>query len=607
MGAEGEKRSEAPLTERGARLILLSAVLLAGAAAAASLANTQAEHRVFSAVSDAATIAVLFGVGLFAWRRDPASRIGRLLVIAGFGWFLVSMAASDVPALYSLGRVAAWPMEALLIYLFLSYPFGRLPDAASRAVALAAVATIAVLFVPTALVVQQFPSPSPYSLCTGSDCPANAFALTSSEPALVDDLIRPLREVLAAGIFLATAVILALRVHRASVPMRHTLSPVLVAAAFGTVAACMYLAARRTGIAGESSLELLAAIRSLTTPVAAVGILVGLLAWQLREARALERLALASTSSAGPEELQRMLSVALEDPTLEVRYRDDGGSGWRNVHGERVAAPRELADRCVVELGTGDATAAILCDPALKGQRRLVEAAGSWIGASIEQQRLNGLLEVTLHEVEESRRRLATAAATERRRIERDLHDGAQQRLVTLRVELGLVGEELKRDPVAGQRRLRELGTSIDAAIDDVRSLAHGIYPPLLADAGVAEALRAVALREAMPVTVDADDGARYPLEVESAVYFCCLEALQNAAKHSAGSSVEIEIHSEGDALRFEVRDDGRGFAAGRDNGGAGLTNMRDRLAAVGGRLSVESAPGSGTRVIGRAPARILA
>jgi signal transduction histidine kinase len=389
--------------------------------------------------------------------------------------------------------------------------------------------------------------------------------------------------------------------------MRHTLSPVLVAAAFGAAAAFVYMIARRAGVAGESTLELLAAVRGLTTPVAAVGILVGLLAWQLREARALERLALASTTSAGPEELQRMLSVALEDPTLEVRYRDNGGSGWRDVHGERAAEPRESSDRCVVELGGADAIAAILCDPALKGQRRLVEAAGSWIGTSLEQQRLNGLLEVTLREVEESRRRLATAAATERRRIERDLHDGAQQRLVTLRVELGLVGEELKRDPVAGERRLRELGTSIDAVIDDVRSLAHGIYPPLLADAGLAEALRAVALRQAMPVTVDAEDGARYPLEVESAVYFCCLEALQNAAKHSGASAIEIEIRSDGDRLRFEVRDDGRGFMAGSDNGGAGLTNMRDRLAAVGGRLSVDSAPAAGTRVIGSARARALA
>jgi hypothetical protein len=345
MSAQGEKRSASPLTQREARLILVSAGLLAAGAAAVSLANTQAEHRVFSAVSDAATIAILFGVGLFAWRRDPASRIGRLLVIAGFGWFLVSMAASDVPALYSAGRVAAWPMEALLIYLFLSYPFGRLPDAASRAVALAAAATAAILFVPTALVVAQFPSPSPYSLCTGADCPVNAFALTSSEPGFVDDFVRPLREVLASGLFLTTALILARRMHRASIPMRHTLSPVLVAAAFGSAAACLYLAVRRTGIAGESTLEVLAATRSLTTPVAAVGILVGLLAWQLREARALERLALASTSSAGPEELQRMLSVALEDPTLEVRYRGNGGGGWRNVHGERAAPPRESDER----------------------------------------------------------------------------------------------------------------------------------------------------------------------------------------------------------------------------------------------------------------------
>jgi signal transduction histidine kinase len=219
-----------------------------------------------------------------------------------------------------------------------------------------------------------------------------------------------------------------------------------------------------------------------------------------------------------------------------------------------------------------------------------------------EREQLNRMLNDSLHDVEDSRRRLATAAATERRRIERDLHDGAQQRLVTLRVQLELAEEELRRDPVAGTERLRELGPSIDAAIDDVRSLAGGIYPPLLADAGLAEALRAAALRQALTVTVDADHVVRYSVEVESAAYFCCLEALQNAAKHSGAAEATVTINSDPNRLRFTVADLGCGFARNGHNGGAGLTNMRDRLAAVGGRIEIDSRPGRGTRVTGDVP-----
>jgi signal transduction histidine kinase len=608
MSSAKEARAGFPLSPRETAAAIAAAVILAATAAAVSLANTEAEHRAFLAVINALTIATLIGVGLFAWRREPQNRFGRLLVIAGLGWFLVSMSASSSPLLYSVGRVSAWGEEVLLIYLFLSYPFGRLPDGPSRLVVGVAAATVALLFVPTALLVSQFPVPSPYSLCT-DDCPANALALASSEPEFIDAVVRPVRDFLAAGAFLGTALILGFRVSTSTLPMRHTVSPVLVAAAFGAMVAFVYVGVRRAGIASDATLETLAAVRSLTTPVAAVGFLVGLLAWQLREARALEQLALASASSATPRELQALLARTLEDPTLEIRYCSDGlDRRWRDVDGDPVSRPAESGEKALVFVeGAGSTTVAILCDPGLGIQRGMVEAAGSWIGTSLERQRLNGLLRESLRDVESSRRRLATAAASERRRIERDLHDGAQQRLVTLRIQLELAEEELARDPEAGARRLHELGPSVDSVIDDVRSLARGIYPPLLADAGLGEALKAVAAREAMPVNVLADDAARYPLEIESAVYFCCLEALQNAAKHSGGASVSIDIKAIADSLRFEVRDEGAGFIVSRDNGGAGLTNMRDRIAAVGGVLVVDSSPGHGTRVSGEVPVHALA
>jgi signal transduction histidine kinase len=606
MSEKRQARSSSPLSQRQIAVAFFAALLAAGAAAV-SLSNTGADHRTFSAVTNAATIAILVAVGLFAWRRDPGNKFGRLLVIAGFGWFLLSLSASDNSLLYSAGRVSGWVEEVLLIYLFLSYPSGKLPSRPSVAVAGLAAATVVLLFLPTVLVVQQFPAPNPYALCTGN-CPANAFALTSSEPGFIDSVIRPLREVLAAAAFLGTALILISRIRVASAPMRRTLAPVLAAAAFGAATAFVYMVVRRSG-ASDSTLEAIAAVRGLTTPVAAVGFMFGLVGWQLHEARALERLALTSVSATDPEELQQLLGQALGDPSLEIRYRAQGpGPGWHDVHGRPTTSPDESTDRCVVRIGgEGEELAAILCDPALKDQLGLVEAAGTWIEAAVERQRLTALLNASLRDVEGSRRRLATAAASERRRIERDLHDGAQQRLVTLRVQLELAAEELKRNPDDGARRLRELGPTVDGVIDEVRSLARGIYPPLLADAGLSEALRAVAAREAMTVTLEVENGVRYPLEVESAVYFCCLEALQNSAKHSGTTSVAIALVSGVDELEFEVRDGGAGFTPSTDNGGAGLTNMRDRLAAVGGVLVVDSSPGGGTRIKGEVPVRALA
>jgi signal transduction histidine kinase len=201
------------------------------------------------------------------------------------------------------------------------------------------------------------------------------------------------------------------------------------------------------------------------------------------------------------------------------------------------------------------------------------------------------------------RARILAGADDERRRIERDLHDGAQQRLVALRIRLELAAEavaEGRADPV---ELLRELGVEAEVALEEVRSLAQGIYPAPLAALGLARALRSVAVSGAVPTTVMAEAGRRYAREVETAAYFCCLEAMQNAAKHAAGATGIRVVLSEGDgALGLEVRDDGSGFDPDRTAPGGGFTNIRDRLAAVGGELEVRSGPGAGTRVLAVIP-----
>ena len=221
-----------------------------------------------------------------------------------------------------------------------------------------------------------------------------------------------------------------------------------------------------------------------------------------------------------------------------------------------------------------------------------------------QNERLSADLESSLDELQLSRARILASADLERRRIERDLHDGAQQRLVALRVRLGLAQDLLRDDPVRGAALLSDLGDDVDAAIEEVRLLAKGVYPSVLAHRGLLDALRTAARTSPLPVSVRSRAAQRYPVDIETAVYFTCVEALQNAAKH-AGPSTSVRISlSAGTTLRFEVRDDGAGFVLNEERAGAGLANMRDRIEAVGGQLAIDSVPGEGTCVSGSVPLR---
>jgi signal transduction histidine kinase len=215
-------------------------------------------------------------------------------------------------------------------------------------------------------------------------------------------------------------------------------------------------------------------------------------------------------------------------------------------------------------------------------------------------------------ELAASRARLATAATQERRRIERDLHDGAQQRLIAVKLRLGLAARAAQRaalgDADAAGKATEAIETALhdaDRAIDELRDLVHGIYPSALDAEGLAAALLAQARLAPLPVRLrnDLAPGRRYPRDIEAAAYFCCLEALQNAVKHAAASRVEIRLWSEPDRLAFTITDDGTGITAGTGDG-HGLVNLADRAAALGGRITVTSRPGDGTAVSGWLPSR---
>ena len=211
-------------------------------------------------------------------------------------------------------------------------------------------------------------------------------------------------------------------------------------------------------------------------------------------------------------------------------------------------------------------------------------------------------LQARLVELRASRQRLVTAQDQERRRLERNLHDGAQQHLVALKVKLGLAEMLASRDPEKAKATIAQLKGDADEALETLRDLARGIYPPLLAEKGLGPALQSQARKATVPVTVDADGIGRYSQDVEAAVYFSVLEALQNVQKYAQASQATVRLRDEDGTLRFEVVDDGRGFDVATTARGSGLTNMADRVDALDGDVEITSMPGHGTTVRGSLP-----
>ena len=235
-------------------------------------------------------------------------------------------------------------------------------------------------------------------------------------------------------------------------------------------------------------------------------------------------------------------------------------------------------------------------------EHKLASDLASQAGLVLRNVRLSEELLARLEELQASRLRIVAAQDQERRRLERNIHDGAQQQLVALAVKIRLARQLEAKDPGKANDLLEQTEGEVSQALEDLRDLARGIYPPLLADKGLIAALEGQARRSAVPTRIEAEAIGRYPQEAEAAVYFCCLEALQNVAKYSGASGATVRLLEGDDGLRFEVADDGAGFVASSTSYGTGLQGMADRLRALGGELDVRSAPGKGTIIVGQLP-----
>jgi signal transduction histidine kinase len=542
-------------------------------------------------------------VGYYAWHSHLAGRFGAVLMLTGAAWFAAAFAESDSGGWYALGRTAGWSVEVLLVYLALAFPYGRLTDRTDRWLVAAMAFVAATLYLPQLLLAEELQVPSPYTSCT-SGCPANVLFALDAEPSSLIGGLRSTGALLVFTIDLAVVVRLWRRIARSGSITRRMLTPVIAIMLARAAVMGIAIVARQAGPRAPA-IEAAAWALALATPAMAIAFAIGLERFRLFTGRVLQYLAGCIRALPDAVALQRALRRAFGDPSLRLAFPRKGSRElWSDGAGRPFVMPCEEPGRWIIELRDGDTVvAAMICDEDLKLQPALVEAVAALAAVTLDNQRLAFDAAVSLRELEASRARLATSAERERRRIERDLHDGAQQRLVALRIELGLAEELIGTDPQAGRERLRALEGDVDDALEDLRGLAHGVYPPVLADRGLAEALRAVAARSPVRVELESHEVGRYAPELESAVYFCALEALQNALKHAKGlRRVVIELDgSTPDELRFAVRDDGAGIAPAdgiRDR--AGITNMRDRLASFGGELDIVSARGVGTTVRGR-------
>jgi signal transduction histidine kinase len=304
-----------------------------------------------------------------------------------------------------------------------------------------------------------------------------------------------------------------------------------------------------------------------------------------------------------PARLQAALAAALGDPDVRLLRPAADSGGWTDVDGRPAAAPTEDPEHAVTVVEhEGRPLAAIVHDPVLREDPTLVRSVLAVLRLAVENERLDGALQTQLEEVRASRARLVVAAEDERRRIERDLHDGAQQRLVGVTIALQQARQAAREGASSPEleERLASAADELKGAITDLRELARGIHPALLEDDGLPAAITALGRRASIPVETRFELHRRLPRHIEATAYFVVAEALTNAARHADATKVDVEIVDAGAQLIVIVADDGAGGA--EPSQGSGLAGLADRVASVDGRLVIESPAGGGTTLRAEIP-----
>ncbi|HXR27844.1 MAG TPA: sensor histidine kinase [Candidatus Baltobacteraceae bacterium] len=533
--------------------------------------------------------------GLIAWFRRPDEPGGRILTAAGFAWFLgaASWASSDGGAFqgYYILLVSA---------LVLTYPSGRIGSRAGRVILAVIALTLAVSTIGHLAVQQSGFAAS----CDPSDptcLPAPVTALSEEIPGA--NLYNLMDSVFRLVLGLATAGVLAVMLRSfgaSSGPNRRVLVPAVAMAAALAAAVVLAVVRRSTGLDESLADTLLAAV------IIALALLPQAFTWDLLRGRlargAVADLVVRLAEPAKHDDLGVALRRALGDPSLAVLTWSPDGRTYLDEAGHPVELPREDVAHAVTRL-TSDVgpVGALVHDPALRARPDLLGSVSAAAAMAIDNRRLAAEVQARLEDLQASRARIVAAGVEERQRLERDLHDGAQQQLVALAIALRVARGRV--DAAAQPELARSLGDASEraaAAIVELRELARGIHPPALSEAGLSAALDSLAARAPIPVTVEASLPKELPPAVATTAYFIVAEALTNVSKHAEADRAHVHAEVVAGRLRLTIDDDGRG---GADlSRGSGLRGLADRAAALGGSLSVTSRQGHGTRLLAEIP-----
>jgi signal transduction histidine kinase len=572
------------------RLALALGGLLAGVGVAWIMLGNEVRH------AGAADVALLLSVGwsflasgLMAWRLRPDNLIGPAMVATGLLRLAEGPFWSQDAVLFTFGHVFSYAYLAGIGYILLAFPSGRLGSPRLRGlfwVGAFAAGPLQVAWLLTGGHVQA-------GSCAG--CPLNLLQLTKAP-----DLTAAIQLSQAAIGTIVAAISIAVLVRRwqmASAPLRFAITPVIWAGIATFTAQVVHHLSFALGVdLGQAPALLL----DLTLAMTAVAFLLGVARTRLARS-AIADLVAELGDSPGPGELRAGLARALRDPSLEIAYWLPARERFVDSSGKPAAMPHVGASQMVTMVERqGRRIAALVHDPAVTDDESLVRAVAAAAGLQLENERLQAELRSQLEEVRASRARIVEATQDERRRIERDLHDGTQQRLVSIAMTLGLADARVATDAEAARRLIAEARGDISTALEELRELSQGIHPGILTERGLGKAVDELALRMHLPVEVDVRLSERLPTPVETAAYYVISEALTNIAKHAGASRAQVMVGREDGRAVIAISDDGRG---GADAGhGSGLRGLRDRVEALGGRFGLDSPLGMGTAIRAEIP-----
>jgi signal transduction histidine kinase len=580
----------APVSMRTTRAFAAGGLLAAGAVAAAGTIWVTVPS---SVLANAETIGILRGLiiaswvaaGVFMWWERPESRLGLLVAGLALLYAPTALMASGDQWAFTTGRIALAGFVVCFTYVYLCFPGDRLvANRDRRFVTGFALASVAVWPFVLALS-DMLPPGGALNACTDR-CPPNALRIVGVHHGLTEFLNAVAGAVTALGL-LGAAVILVSNARSPGRLRRRAVEPVVFAYA---IVAVSYLANGIGELSGGAleTAQIAAAIGGFLTPAA---MLVGQARASSYASAAAGHLVIRGRAEGvSPEQIRDWLRDGLGDPTLEIAFWDPGRLGFVDPDDNSINWTTASPGRAVTSIShDGRPVAAIAHNASLQEAADVLDGLAETALMLLENTRL-------VDDLRASRSRIVASADEERHRLERDLHDGAQQRLYLLQIKLGRLRQGVADDRLVGE--IEEIEADAAAALEELRVLAHGIFPTVLVESGVPEALRAFAVDAPIPVRVTDHWVGRCSPTIEAALYFCALEAIQNAAKHAGdGARVMVNLDRNDDRVDLSIEDDGPGFQPAGVSGGMGFVTMRDRIGAVGGELEIISQPGGGVTV----------